>query len=137
MTRFSSVLITVGLAAVLLAGCASQPDSNNNSAARQLYDGRPIETLSVSEAPKSEKEAIMRGDQAMREGQSDLALFEYISSLEFKPGQYRDKTFYTIGRIHESRENYALAQKAYMMALDENPNNVQVLEQLGENGGSE
>lgn len=60
-----------------------------------------------------------------------MALYEYIRSLKLPKGEHKDKTLYTIGQIHQSRNNYALAEKAYLLALKENPNNVNVLEELG------
>ncbi len=121
------LLITV------LAGCASDSDKQANRFESELYDGRPVETFSSDAAPLTETEAIRRGDYALRNNNSDLALYEYIRSLDFPDPQYSDKTLYTIGRIHQSRGNFELAERAYLMALDENPNNTQVLEQLGSN----
>lgn len=120
-------LITVVSAVFLMVACASNEPTLDTS----LYDGKPIDTLSSEEPPKTEKEAIERGDVALNSGNMDLALYEYIRSLSFENGQYRDKSLYSIGRIHQSRGNLTLADKAYSLALEENPNNVQVLEQLG------
>ncbi len=117
----------------ILSGCASDSDKHANSFESELYDGRPVETFSSEAAPLTEVEAIKRGDYALRNNNSDLALYEYIRSLNFPDPQYSDKTLFTIGRIHQQRGNFELAERAYLMALDENPNNVQVLEQLGSN----
>lgn len=118
---------------VVLSGCASDADKQSKRFESELYDGRPVETFDSDAAPLNEVEAIKRGDYALRQNNSDLALYEYIRSLEFPHPQYSDKTLYTIGRIHQSRGNYELAEKAYLLALQHNPNNVQVLEQLGSN----
>ncbi len=112
----------------LLVACANNNDPKLDTS---LYDGKPIDTLSLEEPPKTEKEAIQRGDTALSAGNSDLALYEYIRSLAFENGQYSDRALYNIGRIHQSRNNLALAEKAYLIAIEENPNNIQVLEQLG------
>ncbi|MBD0787534.1 tetratricopeptide repeat protein [Vibrio sp. Y2-5] len=117
----------------VLAGCASDSDKQSKLFDSELYDGRPVETFSTDAAPLTETEAIKRGDYALRQNNSDLALYEYIRSLDFPDSQYSDKTLYTIGRIHQSRGNYELAERAYLLALEHNPNNVQVLEQLGSN----
>ncbi len=117
----------------VLAGCASDSDKQANSFESELYDGRPVETFSSDAAPLTETEAIKRGDYALRNNNTDLALYEYIRSLDFPEPQYSDKTLYTIGRIHQARGNFELAERAYLMALDENPNNVEVLDQLGSN----
>ncbi|OJI53173.1 Photosystem I assembly protein Ycf3 [Vibrio vulnificus] len=118
------------LVAITLYGCASQ-EPQGPQYDLSLYDGRPIDTLSSDVMPVSEKEAITRGDVALRNNNNDLALYEYIRALSFPDAQYQDKTLYNIGRIHESRGNIALAEKAYTMAVEYNPDNVKALEQLG------
>jgi len=90
----------------LIAGCASDSDKQSKFDS-ELYDGRPVETFSADAAPLT-----------LRQNNSDLALYEYIRSLEFPDSQYSDKTLYTIGRIHQSRGNYELAERAYLLALD-------------------
>ncbi|WGV99760.1 tetratricopeptide repeat protein [Vibrio sp. YMD68] len=114
---------------LLLTACASEPETPGFEAT--LYDGRPIDTLTSDAPPLNEKEAIMRGDIALSRNNIDLALYEYIRSLSFPEKQYHDQSLYNIGRIHESRGNLTLAGKAYSIALEENPNNIKVLEQLG------
>lgn len=123
------VLVTLVSA---LFGCVSQPTSTT-SFEDELYDGRSVESFKLADVPKTEKEAIERGDKALSQNKTDLALYEYIRSLKLPTGQYKDKTLYTIGRIHQSRHNLVLAEKAYLMALDANPDNVLVLEKLGAN----
>ncbi|MCU8503296.1 tetratricopeptide repeat protein [Vibrio vulnificus] len=118
------------LVAITLYGCASQ-EPQGPQYDLSLYDGRPIDTLTSDVMPVSEKEAITRGDVALRNNNNDLALYEYIRALSFPDAQYQDKTLYNIGRIHESRGNIALAEKAYTMAVEYNPDNVKALEQLG------
>jgi Flp pilus assembly protein TadD len=60
-----------------------------------------------------------------------LALYEYIRSLSFDPTEYKDQTLYTIGRIHLSRGNNELAEQAFLLSVETNPNNVLALQQLG------
>ncbi|WP_165310391.1 tetratricopeptide repeat protein [Vibrio ziniensis] len=124
--------VTLLLIAMLTA-CASEPENQAKSFDSELYDGRPVETFNADAAPLTEVEAIKRGDYALRQNNSDLALYEYIRSLEFPNSKYSDKTLYTIGRIHQSRGNFQLAERAYLLALENNPDNVKVLEQLGSN----
>lgn len=113
---------------LLLVGCVSKPESTLDTS---LYDGQPIDTLSLDEPPKTEKEAIQRGDLALKQGNVDLALYEYIRSLDFENGQFRDRSLYNIGRIHQTRGNLALSERAFSLAVETNPNNIQALEQLG------
>lgn len=110
-----------------LSACSSTEPKLDTS----LYDGKPIDALSLDEPPQTEQEAITRGDTALSRGNMDLALYEYIRSLAFENGEFRDKSLFNIGRIHQSRDNVELAEKAYLLAIEENPNNVSVLEQLG------
>ncbi|MEZ9502004.1 MULTISPECIES: tetratricopeptide repeat protein [Vibrio] len=114
----------------LLLGCASSDEPTNQFDA-ELYSGKPIDSLTSDDPPLNEKEAIMRGDIALRDNNIDLALYEYIRSLSFPEKEFHDKTLFTIGQIHSSRGNYALAEKAYLAALDFNPAHTEVLEQLG------
>lgn len=114
-----------------LVGCSSQTDNKPKSFENELYDGRPVETFNTNAAPMTEVEAIKRGDSALNANNTDLALYEYIRSLDFPDAKHRDKTLFTIGRIHQSRGNVELAEKAYLMALKANPNNIKVLQQLG------
>ncbi|NOI76561.1 tetratricopeptide repeat protein [Vibrio coralliilyticus] len=120
-------LIVLSLSVLFLTACASNEPSIDTS----LYEGKPIDSLSSDEPPKTEQEAITRGDTALSAGNSDLALYEYIRSLSFENGQYKDRALYNIGRIHQSRGNLSLAEKAFLLAVDQNPNNIEVLEQLG------
>ncbi|USD40627.1 tetratricopeptide repeat protein [Vibrio sp. SCSIO 43135] len=115
---------------MLLVACAAQ-EEEQSAFDSPLYDGRPVDTLTSEAPPLNEKEAIMRGDIALANRNLDLALYEYIRSLSFPEAQYQDKSLYNIGRIHQSRGSLALAEKAYLLAIEENPNNVKVLEQLG------
>ena len=118
---------TLLFAMSLIFGCASSEDPLDTS----LYDGVPIDTLSLDEPPKTEKEAISRGDFALSSGNVDLALYEYIRSLAFENGQFRDRSLYNIGRIHQERDNRNLAERAFLLSVEANPNNIQSLEQLG------
>lgn len=116
----------------LVVGCASQTQ-DPMPFEDELYDGQQVESFNLKDAPKTETEAIKRGDKALSQNNVDLALYEYIRSLKLPKGEFKDKTLYTIGQIHQSRQNWSLADKAYLMAIDENPDNIKVLEQLGAN----
>lgn len=122
--RWVVLIVIVGLQA-----CASS--NTKPSYDTSLYQGRPIETLTQEPPPQSEVEAIQRGDAALNSGNIDLALYEYIRSMSFTPTDYKDKTLYTIGQIHLSRGNNELAEQAFLMSVDENPNNAMGLQQLG------
>ena len=120
---------TIALALVVLSGCSSSDSSDNFDSS--LYAGKPIESLSNAEPPKTEKEALARGDMALANKDIDLALYEYLRSLTFPNAEYKDKTLYTVGKIHLTAPNLELAERAFKASLQENPNNVGALEELG------
>ncbi|WP_459682953.1 tetratricopeptide repeat protein [Vibrio comitans] len=118
------------LVCISMAGCASsekEPTEFDGS----LYAGKPVDSLTNEEPPKSEMEAITRGDTALSIKNYDLALYEYLRSLSFSDATHQNKTLYTVGRIHSATGNVSLAEKAYLKALDYNENDVKSLEELG------
>jgi Flp pilus assembly protein TadD len=121
--------IIVCLLCISLQACATKEEQPQYDTS--LYQGRPIDTLTQDPPPKTEVEAIKRGDAALNSQNIDLALYEYIRSLSFEPSEYKDQTLYTIGRIHLSRGNNELAEQAFLMSVKTNPNNVLALQQLG------
>ncbi len=118
------------LCALLISGCANN-ETKQTAFDKSLYSGKPVEALSNDAPPANETEAINRGDAALTSKNIDLALYEYIRSLTFEDGKHKDKTLYTIGRIHETRGDFELADRAYRASLSENPNNIGALEELG------
>jgi tetratricopeptide (TPR) repeat protein len=120
----------MSLLLIFIAGCASNEEPKLNIDT-ELYAGIPMDSLTSEEMPKTELEAITRADAALAQRKYDLALYEYIRSLAFPDAEYQDKSLYNIGRIHQSRDNFPLAEKAYLRALQYNPNHVDVLNQLG------
>nr|WP_319554860.1 tetratricopeptide repeat protein [uncultured Vibrio sp.] len=123
-------IYTLTFCTLLISGCANN-ETKQTAFDKSLYSGKPVEALTNDEPPINEEEAITRGDAALTSNNTDLALYEYIRSLTFDDGVHKDKTLYTIGRIHESRNDYELADKSYRASLAENPNNIGSLEELG------
>ncbi|WP_417507951.1 tetratricopeptide repeat protein [Marinomonas gallaica] len=121
---------TLTFCALLISGCANN-ETKQTAFDKSLYSGKPVEALTNDEPPANEEEAISRGDVALASNNTDLALYEYIRSLTFDGGVHKDKTLYTVGRIHESRNDFELADKSYRASLAENPNHVGSLEELG------
>lgn len=127
--RLRQYVVTALLAVVAVTGCSSKDEGP--SLDTDLYSGVPLDSLTSEEPPKSEQEAIERADLAISQNKLDLALYEYIRSLAFEDAQYKDKSLFNIGRIHQSRNNIALAEKAYLKAVEFNPEHAGSLEQLG------
>ncbi|ROV60112.1 tetratricopeptide repeat protein [Vibrio ponticus] len=123
--KTSMIALSIGL----LAGCASSDTSSDFDSS--LYAGKPVESLTSAEPPKSEEEALARGDMALANNDIDLALYEYLRSLSFSNAKHKDKTLYTVGKIHQSKPDLALAERAFQASLQENPDNVGALEELG------
>lgn len=123
-------LVLASALGLLLSGCASEEQSTATFD-ETLYSGKPIESLTNQEPPKTEKEAIERGDKALASQNYDLALYEYIRSLSLEDATHQSKTLYTVGRIHAAKGDVALAEKAYLKSVEVDPNGVKALEELG------
>ena len=95
----------------------------------QLYAGEPAIVHSTEYPVTSAADGIQRGDEAYREGKLDLAVYLYVQSLAFD--STRAEPFVKIGAIHEQKGNAALAEKAYELALERQPDNPAVCERLG------
>ncbi|MGF1759206.1 tetratricopeptide repeat protein [Photobacterium sagamiensis] len=131
----------------LLSGCATQEDQTNASNTNfdhELYDGKSTLGLSGDFPPETPTEAIIRGDKAYLEKNSDLALYEYIRALSFPAQDKADQAYYKIGYIHQQRGNFELAKIAYSRAALINEDNIQyaasagIVElKLGENENAE
>ncbi|WP_246007558.1 tetratricopeptide repeat protein [Halomonas nitroreducens] len=65
----------------------------------------------------SPEEAYRNGDAALRSGDADRALFEYLRGLQME-GRPQADPLYRVGVIHHGRGNTDLAEKAYRWALD-------------------
>lgn len=121
----------VGLMAglLVLAGCASGPQSKPGNHYSGLYDGKSELTFSTLMPVDSAQEAVARGDRAYADGNFDLAVFEYIRSLELDPNNA--DTFYKIGAINLHKNSLIKAESAFRLALVRNSVHVGALEGLG------
>ncbi|GEA61705.1 tetratricopeptide repeat protein [Vibrio comitans] len=122
-------VFSILMCSMLIACASSEPEPVEFDSS--LYAGKPVDSLTNEEPPKSEMEAIARGDTALGNKNYDLALYEYLRSLSFSDATHQNKTLYTVGRIHSAKGNFALAEKAYMKALEYDENDVKSLEELG------
>jgi len=127
-------LLVVGLL-LLVTGCASNPQKDAAVAAQAsnnfsgLYDGKMAATHATELPVASAEEAQVRGDQAWREGDLDLALYQYIQALQMDGDDVN--TLNKIGAIHVDRGNLGLAEAAYRWALRLSPDNAAALTELG------
>lgn len=114
---------------LVLAGCASGPQTKNGNQYADLYDGKSELTFSTLMPVDSAEQGIARGDKAYAEGNLDLAVFEYLRSLELDPKN--GETFYKIGSINQQKNALAKAESAFRLALARNPTHAGALEGLG------
>ncbi len=125
------------LSVALLAGCVSLPAGDGESAAKrgdkstagQLYAGKPPVVHATEFPVASAAEGVQRGDDAWRAGKLDLAVYLYVQSLAFDA--VAPEPLLKIGAIHEQLGNRALAEKAFELALERQPENAAACERLG------
>jgi tetratricopeptide (TPR) repeat protein len=103
--------------------------ARNAAAADQLYAGEPPVVHGTEYPVLSAADGIQRGDDAFRAGKPDLAVYLYVESLKFD--STRAEPFLKIGAIHEQRGNRPLAEKAFELALERDPNHAAARERLG------
>ncbi len=117
------------LIVMLLAACASNPATPVRAQSHELYDGQPRTVFATEFPPGSGAEAAARGDQALRRGDLDRALYFYVEAVSLD--QEDISSILKIGAIHTQRRNDRLALTAYRMVLAEEPDNVAALEGAG------
>lgn len=118
------------LLAVVLAGCATtQPNSVKPDYQESLYEGRSTVTFATQLPVASPEEGELRGDNALRDGDQDRALFEYIRVLELEDKNPR--VLFKIGQIHVGRNNTRAAEIAFRWALALDESHVAAHEALG------
>ena len=122
---------------LLTAGCASTPekegalDTSKSQTFSDLYDGKSTVTYATEFPVASAEEARQRGDLALRQGDLDLALYQYIQALELQTDGDDVGSLARIGAIHASRGNLDLAEIAYRRALVIDPESPAALTELG------
>lgn len=121
----------------LLTGCATtaaQDEATTQSMADPegssgFYDGEP-EVVFATEFPiASVEDALARADQALSDGDENLALYMYVRAYDLdKTNVY---TLMRIGAIHEARGSSAMAARAYTGVLGVEPTHGGALQALG------
>ena len=135
--RTAATQALTALALLLIAGCASNAAMNtpedgrrgDKEAASQLYAGQPAVVHATEYPVASAAEGVARGDDAWRQGKLDLAVYLYVQSLAYDATA--PEPFLKIGAIHERLGNHALAEKAFALALERDPDNAAANERLG------
>ncbi|MCW8193492.1 tetratricopeptide repeat protein [Proteobacteria bacterium 005FR1] len=108
-----------GVCVLLLSGCASTPSSQSaGDEFGMFYDGNSDTAYATAFPVASAEEAYRNGDAALRSGDQDRALFEYIRGLRLQE-KPELSVLYKIGSIHHGRGNHRLAALAYRWVLEE------------------
>lgn len=104
--------------ALLLGGCAStaQQQAGSDPYAALGNGGSSVE-YGTAFPVASPEEAYRNGNAALRAGDPDRALFEYLRGLRMEKRPQADP-LYRVGIIHHGRGNHDLAEKAYRWALE-------------------
>ena len=131
MKSTNTKLRLIGICAFgLLSGCASTPASTDNTIARGELTDDSMDVLFATEFPvQSEQEALLRADQATKEGDTDRALFFLVRALQFRPGNV--PLLVRIGQAQMQRQNLVFAKRAFVMALHYEPDHAVALEGVG------
>jgi tol-pal system protein YbgF len=126
-------LLLVFVFVLALSGCSTNParETEEHSPYNGLYSGGAEEKLTNEAAKTAEtsEEAIALGDKAMRKGEYDQAVFQYIKAMELGGGDA--STLNKIGDIQNKMGNYANASQAYQLSLELESDNQHALEGLG------
>jgi Flp pilus assembly protein TadD len=107
--------------ALVLSGCAS---TGNTPQGDDLYGSLSGGSSSVAYGTAfpvgSPEEAYRNGEAALRAGDADRALFEYLRGLRMEQ-RPQAEPLYRVGIIHHGRGNHELAAKAYRWVMDIEP----------------
>ena len=113
----------------LLGGCASSPETVENTLANEFSDDS-MDVLFTTEFPvASEEDALLQADIAIKEGETDQALFYLVRALQFRTDNV--DVLLQIGDIQMQRQDLVFARHAYLTAKYHDPENGRALEGLG------
>lgn len=114
----------------LLSGCASTPNESGIPVEQLGLNDNSIDVLFATEYPViSEEDALSRAAQAIKEGDTDKALFYLVRALQFRPENV--ELLVQIANIQMSRQNFVFAKRAFLMALHHDAGHSRALEGLG------
>ena len=112
-----------------MKGSNSAASKSSGSDSSGFYEGEP-EVVFATEFPvESVEEAIARADNALTSGNMDLALYMYVRAYDLQKDNLH--ALMRIGGIHESRENFELATRAFTTVLRIDPKQMEALQSLG------
>lgn len=114
----------------LISGCASVPtEKMQDENAELLYDGEAQVLYETKQKAKTADEAIEFGERALEAGDTDLALYQFVSAYEFDKSQFF--ALYKVGVIHTRKGSIERAAMAFNLVLKSNPDHADTLMELG------
>jgi tetratricopeptide (TPR) repeat protein len=123
------LLITLGL----LAGCQivpSEPDAaTSTGTSGSLYDGEARVLYDAKQRARTSKQAMEFGEQALQAGDTDRALYQFVSAYELDSSQYM--ALHRVGNIHARQGKLERAALAFNLALQTKPDHAESLVALG------
>jgi len=124
--RCVSLTVLVGL-----SGCATNPSTSttDNVDKSALYEGRSTVTFSNLPVAKTPEEGVSLGDQQLRAGEYDKALYMYIQSMQLD--ESNTEALYKIGQIHLDRGTTGKAILAFEGVIKRDPAHIYGNEALG------
>lgn len=112
------------------AGCSSQAVKPvNNKYQGLMGSNKTVKLEDKSEQEKTSEEYFQLGQRAQGEGDRDKALYYYVKAVE--KDSKNGKALKNIGDLQRSLGNTKLAYKAYELALDASPEDIDVREKFG------
>ncbi len=115
---------------LILGGCATVPPTSVNGADNSdLYEGSSELVYESKTRNASTEELNREADLALQQGNTDKAIFYYISSLSINGNQH--EIYAKIGHAHLDKGNEHLAMKAFDRALAIAPDHIHSLSGLG------
>lgn len=127
--RNKALLLMVALV-VPLAGCATSgstgaPRTASAAAAKPDKDKTPP---SAAQDAKAHDEAVAKGDAAWQAQDYDRAIYHYVQAMNKSP--HDAATLAKMGAIEDARGNSELAEKAFALAHDADPEEPRIAERL-------
>lgn len=116
-----------------LSGCATLTELAkrpvNKGQAAGLYDGNQKILYDAKHKAKTSEEAMRLGNQALRDNDTDQALYQFVTAYELDASQYM--ALYKVGLIQAGKGHLNRAALAFNMVLKAKPDQAETLIELG------
>ncbi len=114
----------------LISGCASVPTEKTLSdESALLYDGEAQVLYEAKQKAKTAQEAMDFGEQALEIGDTDRALYQFVTAYELDSSHYM--ALYNVGMIHANKGSIDRAALAFNLVLKTNPDHAETLMEQG------